>query len=66
MRCGCPECGTYTVHVEKGFESYCLCPDCGWVCRDCMGGKNKKENPLTPEQARILKHLHDEADGKKP
>ncbi len=36
MRCGCPECGTYMIQSEgDGFG--CVCPDCLYRCRACMG-----------------------------
>ncbi len=37
MRCSCRACGTYMVQVEHGLESGCKCPECGCMCRDCMG-----------------------------
>jgi hypothetical protein len=37
MQCGCPECNTLMVQVEKGLDSTCKCPYCGRECRACMG-----------------------------
>lgn len=36
MRCGCPECGTYMIQSE-GLDIGCVCPDCLFRCRMCMG-----------------------------
>ena len=36
MRCSCHHCGVYMVHAE-GLELGCVCPDCGYRCRDCLG-----------------------------
>ncbi len=37
MRCSCKACGTYMIQREHGLSSGCVCPDCGFACRDCMG-----------------------------
>ncbi len=37
MRCSCKACGTYMVQRERGLLSGCCCPNCGNICRDCMG-----------------------------
>ena len=57
MICGCPECGALTTHVEKGEDSYCICQQCGWKCRDCMGGKNKKFRHISKDMLKDLKKL---------
>ncbi len=49
MRCSCKACGTYMVQTERGLFSGCQCPECGNICRDCMGSV---DSPLTPEQLR--------------
>ena len=36
MRCSCKECGTYMVQAESDHLG-CVCPDCGYRCRDCLG-----------------------------
>lgn len=36
MRCGCPECGAYMIQTE-GLDLGCVCPDCLYRCRACMG-----------------------------
>lgn len=46
MRCSCKACGTYMVQTERGLMSGCQCPECGNMCRDCMGSV---EAPLTPD-----------------
>lgn len=49
MRCSCRVCGTYMVQVEHGLMSGCKCPDCGAMCRDCMGSE---QPPLSIEGLR--------------
>ena len=49
MRCSCKACGTYMVQTERGLFSGCQCPECGNICRDCMGSV---DSPLTPDQLR--------------
>ena len=36
MRCKCKECDTYMVQSESE-ELGCVCPDCGYRCKDCLG-----------------------------
>ena len=36
MRCSCKECGTYMVQADSDRLG-CVCPDCGYRCRDCLG-----------------------------
>lgn len=36
MRCGCPQCGTYMIQSES-MDLGCVCPDCLYRCRACMG-----------------------------
>lgn len=36
MRCGCPQCGTYMIQSE-GIDFGCVCPECLYRCRACMG-----------------------------
>lgn len=36
MRCGCPQCGTYMIQSE-GVDFGCVCPECLYRCRACMG-----------------------------
>jgi len=36
MRCSCHLCGTYMVQSE-GLELGCVCPDCGYRCKACLG-----------------------------
>lgn len=49
MRCSCQKCGTYMIQSEEGLKSGCRCPDCGHMCRDCMGSI---QGPMTPEELR--------------
>jgi hypothetical protein len=39
MQCGCPTCGILMTQVEKGLDSACVCPECGYSCRACLGGQ---------------------------
>lgn len=36
MRCSCKECGEYMVQSESDHLG-CVCPECGYRCRDCLG-----------------------------
>jgi len=27
------------TQVEKGLDSACVCPECGFACRACLGGQ---------------------------
>ena len=47
MRCSCRACGTYMVQEEYGLQSGCKCPDCGNMCRDCMGSARE---PMSKEE----------------
>lgn len=54
MNCGCPECGTLTVQAERGLDSRCVCPACGWTCRECLGARDGTA-ALDREQVRAMK-----------
>ena len=41
MQCGCPNCGTFMGKAEHGLDSYCVCSNCGHICKDCMGGEKR-------------------------
>lgn len=36
MRCGCFQCGAYMAQSE-GPKLGCVCPECGFRCRACLG-----------------------------
>ena len=36
MRCSCHVCDTYMVQSE-GLELGCVCPNCGYRCKACLG-----------------------------
>ena len=36
MRCSCHECGTY-MNQSEGIELGCVCPECGYRCKACLG-----------------------------
>ena len=55
MQCGCPLCGTLSVHEARGLDSRGVCPACGWTCRDCMGDGQGKFTPLTREDVQRMK-----------
>jgi len=55
MKCGCEMCEAFMVHVEKGEDSYCLCPECGHQCRDCLGGDNPRFTFLDRDTVRRMK-----------
>jgi hypothetical protein len=37
------------VQREHGLASSCVCPDCGFACRDCMGSD---QPPMSAEELR--------------
>ena len=36
MRCSCHDCGTY-MNQSEGLELGCVCPECGYRCKACLG-----------------------------
>lgn len=36
MRCSCHQCDTYMAQSE-GLELGCVCPNCGYRCKACLG-----------------------------
>lgn len=36
MRCSCHACGTY-MNQSEGLELGCVCPECGYRCKACLG-----------------------------
>lgn len=36
MRCSCHVCDTYMAQSE-GIELGCVCPECGYRCKACLG-----------------------------
>lgn len=52
MQCGCPECGTLMGKAERGFDSACVCPTCGFQCSLCIGKKNSAEPKMKPHTGR--------------
>jgi len=36
MRCSCHVCDTYMAQSE-GLELGCVCPECGYRCKACLG-----------------------------
>lgn len=65
MKCGCEKCGAFTVHVEKGEDSYCVCPECLWECRDCLGGKNPRFSFMDRETAKAMREETEKLRNKK-
>lgn len=59
MRCGCPQCGTYMIHSD-GSEMGCVCPDCLYRCKACLG----TDTVVSREQLEALKQIAKEI-GKK-
>ena len=55
MRCGCPRCSTYMIQAERGLQSGCVCPACGFVCRACMGHDQQLLNRETFLQEYIMR-----------
>ena len=36
MRCSCHVCDTY-MNQSEGIELGCVCPECGYRCKACLG-----------------------------
>ena len=36
MRCACHVCDTY-MNQSEGLELGCVCPECGYRCKACLG-----------------------------
>ena len=36
MRCSCHNCGTY-MNQSEGLELGCVCPECSYRCKACLG-----------------------------
>ncbi len=36
MRCSCHVCDTY-MNQSEGLELGCVCPNCGYRCKACLG-----------------------------
>ena len=36
MRCSCKVCDTYMIQADSDLLG-CVCPECGYRCRDCLG-----------------------------
>ena len=51
--------GAHNAH-RKGANSFCKCQQCGWECRDCMGGNNKKFRHITKDMLKDIKDLSPE------
>lgn len=37
MQCACPQCGILMGHSIQGLESSCVCAECHFICRACLG-----------------------------
>lgn len=37
MQCGCPNCGLLMALANRGMQSECICPSCGYECSACLG-----------------------------
>lgn len=57
MRCGCFECGAYMVQAES-MALGCVCPECGYRCRACMGTNTMMDR----DAVKSLKRAHDAAE----
>ena len=51
MRCSCHECGTYMTQSE-GLELGCVCPECGYRCKACLG----TDSVVSRDQLKSLAH----------
>lgn len=48
MQCACPQCEILMGHRIHGLESECVCPECGFVCKACIG----TNSVLSPSEIR--------------
>jgi len=49
MRCSCKACGTYMIQADSDVLG-CVCPECGYRCRDCLG----TDTVVSRDQLRFL------------
>ena len=68
MRCSCHVCDTY-MNQSEGLELGCVCPNCGYRCKACLGTdsvisreslKGIANNPIIMQD--ILNSFEDEDD----
>ena len=64
MRCSCHVCGTYMVHSE-GLDLGCVCPECGYRCKACLGTNSvvSRENlKMLARDPRFLEEIFSEKE----
>ncbi len=67
MRCSCHVCDTYMTHSE-GLELGCVCPECGYRCKACLGTNSVLSRDALKNLAndpRFLSDLFVQADEEK-
>lgn len=65
MQCGCPVCGTFMGQVERGAESRCVCPNCGFDCDACLGTASAMQKGSYTMPESFAAELEREEEGKK-
>lgn len=55
MQCACPQCGILMGHSIHGLESSCICPECHFVCRACLG----TNSIMSPEELRQYLQIYE-------
>ena len=58
MRCSCHECGTY-MNQSEGIELGCVCPECGYRCKACLGTNSVVSRERLRDLARDPAFLHE-------
>ena len=64
MRCSCHDCGTY-MNQSEGLELGCVCPECGYRCKACLGTNSvvSRENlKMLARDPRVLEEIFSEKE----
>ena len=58
MRCSCHVCDTY-MNQSEGIELGCVCPECGYRCKACLGTNSVISRDALKNLSRDPAFLHE-------
>ena len=58
MRCSCHVCDTY-MNQSEGIELGCVCPECGYRCKACLGTNSVVSRNALKNLSRDPNFLHE-------
>lgn len=58
MRCSCHVCDTY-MNQSEGIELGCVCPECGYRCKACLGTNSVVSRDALKSLSRDPMFLHE-------